>query len=273
MYSIQQNIKFWQDKLLQANIANARQEVFFLCKELLGCDTTALVTKTEFSKKEYKILDKAVTRRAKHIPLQAIIGYSDFCGIKILESKHTLTPRSETELLVEKVAENERERKVLDLCAGSGCIGLALKKMGFHDVTLADISRKALRMAKKNSKLNDLDVKYVCTDMFEKITSTYDIIVSNPPYIASEEINELTKEVKKFDPKRALDGGQDGLKFYRIIAEKAPLFMTRQAKLYLEIGKGQENDVVVLLEKNFENIEVIRDYAGINRIIKADLKC
>ena len=270
---IQQNLKSWESTLFEEGIQNARQEVFFLCKELVGLDKVDLITKGVFSKKEFKVLSNAIKKRAKHISLQVIIGYSDFCGVKILESKHTLTPRPETELLVEKVAENGKGNKVLDMCAGSGCIGLALKSMGFHDVTLADVSRKALTLAKQNAKVNGLEVKFLCTDMFGSVSSTYDIIVSNPPYIPSDDIEGLTKEVKKFDPKRALDGGQDGLKFYRILAEIAPQFLTRNGKLYLEIGKGQENEIVTLLEKYFENIEVIQDYAGINRIIKADVKC
>lgn len=270
---IQENIKSWENQLFEAGIENARQEVFFLCKELVGLDKVALLTNKEFTKKEQDILNKAVKQRVKHVPLQKLIGFSDFCGVKILESRFTLTPRPETELLVEKVAYNGKGNKVLDMCTGSGCIGLALKSMGFHDVTLADFSRKALAMAKKNAKANGLQVKFLLTDMFDSVTSTYDIIVSNPPYIPSHEIQGLTKEVKKFDPKCALDGGQDGLKFYRIIAEISPQFLTRQGKLYLEIGKGQENDVVRLLQTNFQNIEVIKDYAGTNRIIKAELKC
>ena len=273
MYAIQENLKLWEQRLLQANIENARQEVFFLCKELVGLDKVNLLTQDTFTKKQFKILERAVVRRSLHIPLQSIIGFSDFCGLKIIESRHTLTPRPETEVLVEKVAENGKGNKVLDLCAGSGCVGLALKSMGFHDVTLADISQRALSMARKNAKLNGLEVKYLRTDMFNNVTSTYDIIVSNPPYIPSGDIKSLTKEVKKFDPKRALDGGQDGLKFYRIIADIAPQFLTRQGKIYLEIGKGQEEDIVALLKENFENITVIKDYAGVNRIIKADLKC
>lgn len=273
MYAIQENLKLWEQRLLQANIENARQEVFFLCKELVGLDKVNLLTQDTFTKKQFKILERAVVRRSLHRPLQSIIGFSDFCGLKIIESRHTLTPRPETEVLVEKVAENGKGNKVLDLCAGSGCVGLALKSMGFHDVTLADISQRALSMARKNAKLNGLEVKYLRTDMFNNVTSTYDIIVSNPPYIPSVDIKSLTKEVKKFDPKRALDGGQDGLKFYRIIADIAPQFLTRQGKIYLEIGKGQEEDIVALLEENFENITVIKDYAGVNRIIKADLKC
>ncbi len=273
MYAIQENLKLWEQRLLQANIENARQEVFFLCKELVGLDKVNLLTQDTFTKNQFKILERAVIRRSLHIPLQSIIGFSDFCGLKIIESRHTLTPRPETEVLVEKVEENGKGNKVLDLCAGSGCVGLALKSMGFHDVTLADISQRALSMARKNAKLNGLEVKYLRTDMFNNVTSTYDIIVSNPPYIPSGDIKSLTKEVKKFDPKRALDGGQDGLKFYRIIADIAPQFLTRQGKIYLEIGKGQEEDIVALLEENFENITVIKDYAGVNRIIKADLKC
>lgn len=273
MYPIKTSLKKWQDKLSMAGITSAKDEVIFLCHELIGFTRADLVTADEFDAKQYKIVDRAVNKRARHVPFGLVVGSSDFMGVKILENRHTLSPRPETELLCEYVSKESHSKTVLDICTGSGCIGLALKKIGFCDVTLCDVSLKALRMAKKNAELNRLDVKYIKSNMFDSVISTYDIIVSNPPYIRHDDIKSLDKEVQDYDPKLALDGGQDGLKYYRIIAEKAPEFLTRNGMLFLEIGKGQENDVVALLDKNFTNIVVYPDYAGINRIIKAEIKC
>lgn len=273
MYNIQSCLKVWQSKLQSAGITSPHDEVIFLCQELLGFGRADLVTKDEFTKKQFKVIDRAIKRRARHIPFGIVVGSSDFMSVKIAENRHTLSPRPETALLCEYVLKENHDLRVLDMCTGSGCIGLALKKGGFCDVTLCDVSRKALSLAKKNAQNNDLDVRFLRSDMFESVISTYDIIVCNPPYIRHGDIASLSKEVRKFDPKLALDGGQDGLYYYRIIAENAPMFLSRRGKLYLEIGQGQEDDVVGLLEKNFTNIQVFPDYSGINRIIKAEIKC
>ncbi len=273
LYDIKSCLSDWQAKLKSADITSPQDEVVFLCQELLGLSRADLVTNTEFTKSQYRIIDKAVRRRMCHVPFGIIVGSSDFMGVKILENRHTLSPRPETAILCEYVLKENHDLKVLDMCAGSGCIGLALKKGGFDDVTLCDVSSSALRMAKKNAKNNGLDVKFVKSNMFESIVKTYDIIVSNPPYIRRADIKTLSKEVRKFDPKLALDGGQDGLDYYKILASNAPMFLSRHGKIFLEIGQGQENDVVALLQPYFTNIQVYPDYAGINRIIKAEIKC
>ena len=251
---------------------NANQEFAFLCEALLNIDKAELITKQSISKKEEKILNKALKQRLKGKPLQLIIGYSKFYNIDIIESKHALKPRPETELLVEKIISGEGKGSVLDMCAGSGCIGLALRKAGFAEVDLGDISNKALKMCKKNARLNNLNVGIIKSDMFKNISRKYDIIVSNPPYIKSDDISHLDVEVKKYDPIIALDGGDDGLKFYKIIAENAYNYLNENGVLYLEIGQNQEDDIVKLLQKNYKDITIIKDYNGINRIIRAE-KC
>ncbi len=226
----------------------------------------------KFSKKEYNTLNRAVKKRCKHIPLQLIIGYSQFLGIKIIESKHTLTPRPETELLAERITNELNGKKcVLDLCCGSGCIGLALAKEG-HIVTCADVSNKALKCAKNNAKLNGLDVKILKSDMFKNISGKFDVMVSNPPYIPSAEVLDLQPEVKNYDPHIALDGGADGLDFYKQIAQNAHNILNPKGLLYLELGINQAQAVKKLLTKNFKNITVIKDYNNIERFIKAEVK-
>ena len=252
---------------------NANQEFAFLCESLIGINKADLIIKTQISNKEYGILHRAVKKRLKGVPLQLIIGTSDFLGVEIIESKHTLKPRQETMLMVEHIINSEdKSKRVLDMCAGSGCIGLALKKAGFKEVVLSDLSAKAINMINKNACHNNLNVSVIKSNMFLKIQTKFDIIVSNPPYIKSKDIKSLQKEVKKYDPLMALDGGVDGLKFYRIIAEESPRYLTNNGLLYLEIGQNQENDVVKLLQNNFKNITIIKDYNNINRIIRAE-KC
>lgn len=202
-----------------------------------------------------------------------IIGQSDFLNTVILESKYTLTPRPETEFLADYIIKNENHSaSVLDLCCGSGCIGISLNKNGFSDVVLLDVSGKALKCAKKNAKLNGANVVFLKSNMFEKVSQKFDLIVSNPPYIASGDINDLQIEVKKYDPIIALDGGEDGFDFYRIIAEKCGDYLNKNGVLYLEIGLNQENYISKLLEKNFKNITIIKDLSGINRFMRAE-KC
>ena len=252
---------------------NANQEFAFLCAELLHKEKSDLITLESISKKEYKKLNKAVNKRLKGVPLQFIIGYSTFYNVEILESKHTLSPRFETELLVEKIVEFEnKESSVLDMCSGSGCIGLALKKAGFEEVTLADKSRKAIKMMMKNARHNQIPVTIIRTDMFEDVTGVFDVIVINPPYIKSGDIKNLSTEVKKYDPRLALDGGEDGLDFYREIAKNAHKYLNINGVLYLEIGKNQEKDIEKLLQNNYKNITIIKDLNDINRIIRAE-KC
>ena len=261
------------EEKLYTQVKNAKQEFAFLCNGLLNIDTAEMITKKEMTDKEYKILSRAVKKRLKGVPLQLILGFTDFLGVEIIETKHTLKPRKETELMVEKIIQNERkDMAVLDMCAGSGCIGLALKKAGFEEVTLSDISRHAIKMCIKNARINHLAVSVVRSDMFKSILGKFDMIVCNPPYIKTEDMHMLDREVRKFDPRIALDGGVDGLKFYRLIANEAPKFLTDNGVLYLEIGQNQENAVVKLLQNNFKNITIIKDYNDINRIIRAE-KC
>lgn len=261
------------NKKLSTHCENYYNECIFLCKELLNISRTDIALNVEISPREVRVLNRAVNKRIKGVPLQLIIGESDFLNVRIIESKFTLSPRPETEFLCEHIVKTEdKSAKVLDMCCGSGCIGIALKKNGFKDVVLADISPKALKQAQKNARLNMVNVDIVRSDMFAKINEKFNLIVCNPPYIASGDIKSLAVEVKKYDPIIALDGGSDGLDYYRIIARDAFDVLEQNGVIYLEIGLGQENDVVKLLEKSYNNITIIKDLNGINRFIRAE-KC
>lgn len=258
---------------LSKHTNNANQEFAFLCESLLNLKKADLINLNTISRSDFKKLRSAVNKRLKGVPLQLIIGFTDFAGVEVLESKHTLSPRPETEYMVEQIIEREnKDSSVLDMCSGSGCIGLALKKAGFEEVTLCDKSKKAIKMIIKNARHNKLPVSIVKSDMFDNIIGVFDMIVINPPYIKSLDIKDLQIEVKKYDPKMALDGGADGLHFYNIIGSVSHKYLNTNGVLYLEIGLGQEDDVVTILKKNFKNIEVIKDLNNINRFIRAE-KC
>ena len=163
--------------------------------------------------------------------------------------------------------------KILDLCTGSGIIGIALKKMCFGaEVTLTDVSDEALAVAAENAELNKADVKIIKSDMFGSLDpkEKFTLIVSNPPYIPAEEIENLDPEVRDHDPRLALDGGEDGLDFYRIIASEAPKYLTAGGQVLLEIGHNQGETVTALLKAaGFRDIEVLKDLSGNDRVVAA----
>ena len=222
------------------------------------------------------LLEKRLTRK----PLDKILGRKEFFRYEFFVDDYVLSPRPETEILTERVIKyinssaNNKKLNVLDMCTGSGCIAVSVAKNTNANVAGADFSKRALAVAKQNATNLQADVKFVLSDMFKdlKEKQKFDIIVSNPPYIASKEIKNLDKEVKEHDPIMALDGGADGLKFYKILALEAPKFLVEGGKLFLEIGQGQQHDVLKLLSKNFKEIEVVKDYSGIPRIIEATKK-
>lgn len=253
-------------KLKDNGITNAN-ELYFIIEAKLGLSRADIAMLETFSRGQQRLIQKWVRQRIKGKSMQLIIGSTPFAGIIVLESKHTLTPRPETEYLTTFILKH-KPCKVLDICTGSGCIGLALAKASF-DVTLSDISTKALRCARKNAKLNNLKVNMVKSNMFNNIQGKFDIIVSNPPYITTTECKTLQREVVLNDPYLALDGGADGLYFYAVISEQAHKFLVDNGIIYLEIGAGQEKSIVKLLEKNFKDITIIKDLNGVNRIIKA----
>ena len=210
--------------------------------------------------------------RASGRPLWYIIGDTDFYGYTIKVDERVLIPRPETEELVAFAAENiKSDDKVLDLCTGSGAIAIALKLKTGATVTASDVSDGALELAAENAAQNKADITFVKSDMFENITDSFDIIVSNPPYIPTQDVNGLEKSVKDYEPTLALDGGADGLDYYRIIANNAANRLNAGGKLFLEVGIGQANAVKELLEQaGFINVEIRKDISGIERMIKAE---
>lgn len=266
--------------LREAGIENSEYDAFYLIEYLTG------ITRTEFLLKKNETVPDDITeeynrlikRRAGHEPLQYITKEAWFMGLRFGVSEDVLIPRQDTEILAECAIELIKDLpeglKVLDLCTGSGAIAAAIKHyVPDAKVTAIDISEAALEMAALNAKANQADVEFVLSDMFNRLEGRrFDVIVSNPPYVTESEYAGLMPEVRDHEPKGALIAGEDGLDFYRKIADEAWKYMSERAYLILETGCSQAEDVRSLFEERFENIEVIRDLAGLDRVVKMQLK-
>jgi len=262
------------------NIPDYKISSEYILATAINKNVDSLLNIQEIKEREYKKYLKLVNIRCKHVPLDKIVGFVEFYNLKIPYNKNVLTPRVETELLAERVIKDIKkckdvdDLKVLDMCTGSGCLGLAVANETSAQVTLSDISKKAIKFAKYNKKYNYVnnDVEFIISDLFGNIIDKYDIIICNPPYIKTSDLEKLEIEVRDFDPILALDGGHDGLDFYRDIIKNAKEFLRTDNNLgyiYFEIGIDQSIDICKLLEEDFEDVEVIKDYSGIDRFIIA----
>ena len=214
-----------------------------------------------------------IEKLTKGIPLQHITHRQEFMKMDFFVDENVLIPRPDTEILVEeviKIAQKYNSPRILDLCTGSGAIAISLKKFVPNaDITAVDKSEKALEIAQKNAEKLEAKINFVKSDLFDKLDNKkFDIIVSNPPYIRKDEIKKLSEEVQK-EPKIALDGGEDGLDFYRIIAEQAINYLKTGSFLCFEIGYNQKNDVIKIIEdeQNYKNTYCKKDLYGNDRII------
>ena len=222
-----------------------------------------------------KYIDKIINGK----PIQYITNEQEFMKLKFYVDENVLIPQPDTEIIVEKVIDEfkDKELKILDLCTGSGTIAISLAKyIERCNILATDISSKAIQIAKLNAEKNQVNkkIEFVLSDMFEEIRKDkFDIIVSNPPYIKTEVIKTLDKQVQN-EPKLALDGGINGLKFYEIISKNAYKFLNNNGKIYLEIGYDQKNDVIDLLKKTqkYKDIICIKDLELNDRLIVASIK-
>ncbi len=237
----------------------------------MGKERAELIFK-EPTNEEKSLFDSYLLKREQGVPVAYIIGEKEFMGLRFKLNKSTLIPRPDTECLVERVIEENTisSPEILDLCTGSGCIGISLAHFIKESyVSLTDISEDALSLASENALINNVSER---TDTFkldvlsDKIEKTYDIIVSNPPYIKSDVMENL--EVARYEPRLALDGGGDGLLFYREIIRKACDALKTGGMLALEIGYDQRQDVENLLT-GFSNVKVFRDYGDNDRVVIA----
>lgn len=240
-----------------------------------------IIRKEEQIKKEEKELFLSYINKIKNgTPLQYIVNNQEFMKLNFYVDENVLIPRSDTEILVEEViniAKQEKENmQILDICTGSGVIGISLgKNLKNAHITMSDISMEALQIAKKNSEkhISLSKVEFIESNMFENITNKYDFIVSNPPYIQRSVIETLSKNVQK-EPLIALDGGEDGLSFYKILANEAYKFLNNEGYLCMEIGYNQKEKVIEILKstEKYKEIYSKKDLCDNDRIVIAKLK-
>ncbi len=219
-----------------------------------------------------------IQKRTEHVPLQYLTGTQEFMGLEFLVNENVLIPRQDTECLVEEaMLVTEDGMQVLDMCTGSGCIIISLAKYKNEiDACGVDISEDALLLARKNAEGNQVDVEFVKSNLFENIETSrkFDIVVSNPPYIETSQIEMLMPEVRDYEPRLALDGDEDGLIFYRKITERVVDYLRPGGWLLYEIGCNQGDSVSKILEdKGFLEVSVVKDLAGLPRVVKGRLRC
>ena len=264
-------LSWGEGRLSEAGIDDAKLDAWYLLEYSLPTDRVSFLMNgsksvTEEKKQQYEVL---IEKRASHTPLQHLTGVQDFMGLPFKVNEHVLIPRQDTEVLVEEVLKESKGKKVLDMCTGSGCIIISLAKLGkIESATAVDISAKALEVAKINAEALEAEVTFVESNLFDKVEGRYDIIVSNPPYIESEEVDKLAPEVKDHEPRLALDGTEDGLYFYQKIIEEADAFLTENGAIFFEIGYNQGEAVSELLRaKGYQDIKVIKDLPGLDRVV------
>ncbi len=289
-----------KERLLASGIADYETDAMILFEQVTGIGRGELMVRGEenVSEREADQYTLFLEKRISHIPTQYITGRADFMGLEFIVDRNVLIPRFDTEYLVEEMMREVGDgSSVLDMCTGSGCILLSLMryKNGING-TGADISGAAIDIAKKNEsaifntsnvKSSDKDdlhnwknhknadlnnmhkpVHWIISDMFENIDGRFDHIVSNPPYIRSDVIGTLMPEVREYEPEIALDGDEDGLRYYRVLASQAGDHLRRGGKLFLEIGYDQGREVSELLISNgYKDISVKKDYSGNDRVV------
>lgn len=295
-------LKNGTDRLRSCGIENAEGDARLLAMHVLDMDYTRLLMELDKNLEDEAVgtYDGLIEKRAAHYPCQYIVGTQDFMGYTFEVSENVLIPRPETELLVEAAVKATRDKRTcnaLDMCCGTGCIGISYilerRKRGNLDdkLTLVDISPYAVQLSRKNSFLHDISCDIIESDLFEYKNPTvgvlegaartapielrnsgdlYDIIMTNPPYIRSSDIHALMKEVSCYEPRLALDGMEDGLYFYRKIIKEARNYLSENGCFVCEIGYDQYDAVYgILVDNGYKDIELIKDYAGLDRIVSA----
>lgn len=258
-------IKYGKEKLAEADIST--REARLLLALAMNIRPDELIKYTECSEGEFNIYKTFIDRRCLGEPYAYIAGVKEFMKLNFLVNKNVLIPREDTEILVLE-AIKRCPTKVLDMCTGSGCIAISLAKYIQNlEVDAVDISSPALTVAKKNAKLNEVDVKFIKSDLFENVTDKYDMIVSNPPYIRKEDMKTLQKEVKR-EPKKALDGGENGLDFYDKILLEAKKYLNSNGVILFEIGYDQAKEITELAKKyNYKKVKKVKDLSGNDRVL------
>ncbi len=263
--------------LNEAGIEESTLDARLLLEAVCGTDRNDLLAHGEqpvMSQAEEKYLNW-IRQRAEHIPLQQLTGEQDFMGLTFSVNEHVLIPRQDTEILVEEVLKELHDRmRILDMCTGSGCILLSLLHYSNDCEGLGvDLSAEALEVAGRNvlkvlTPEKAEHAHFLQSDLFEKVEEKFEIIVSNPPYIASAEVEKLMPEVRDHEPRMALDGTEDGLHFYRRIIKEAGKHLVNSGMLFFEIGYDQGQAVSELMRAGgYREVQVVQDYAGLDRVV------
>ena len=274
---IKELIDLGRDKLISNNIDDASIISKVLAGYVLDMDNVGLVINSneevldELCSKYFLLLDSIIDGK----PLQYITNKQEFMRLDFYVDENVLIPQPDTEILVCEVLDickSSDVSSILDICTGSGAIGISIaKNVNDATVTLSDISNKALEIAKKNAKQNNVNVNFIESDMFENISGKFDIIVSNPPDRKTSVINELSKDVQN-EPHLALDGGVDELDFYRILVKEAKSFLNNNGMLLMEIGYDQKEEVEkLLIDNGYSNVYSKKDLSGNDRIVVAKI--
>lgn len=284
MATIQELLDYGKEKLSESGNEYSKYERKVLLEHVLGVNYMYMLMNgnEQVSDTKMKEYERLIKRRCEHYPLQYLLGYAHFMDYTFYVDENVLIPRSDTEILVEtindmydRVAVGKNDPlSVLDMCCGSGCIGISVKQ--YHKdivLSLSDISDKALSITEKNlEKYNITDVHINHGNLFEGLDGKYDIIVCNPPYIETDIIGTLMPEVKDYEPMLALDGGDDGLMFYRKIIDEAGVHLTAGGYIFFEIGYNQGKSVSELLETaGFTDVTIKKDYSGMDRVVYGHL--
>ena len=257
--------------LEEKRVSDADVDSFLLLEYVTGMNRgqfflkSSGVAQSEEIERYYALIEK----RSAHIPLQHITCEQEFMGLPFYVNEHVLVPRQDTECLVELAMNHVKGKKVLDMCTGSGCIAVSLMLLGEPlECHAVDVSKAALEVAKRNIERNHARIALIESDLFEKVIEKYDVIVSNPPYIPPKVIEGLSEEVREHEPRLALDGGEDGLDFYRRITREGKAHLSEGGYLFYEIGCEQAADVMAIMQKEgFYNVKCQKDYAGNDRVV------
>lgn len=264
--------------LAEAKVLEAELDARLLLEYVCHTDRNTLLVhgQQEVTDEEQSLYQELIAKRAERIPLQHLTGIQEFMGLSFQVNEHVLIPRQETEILVEEVLRHLHDgMRILDMCTGSGCILISLLHYSNDCSGVGvDLSENALEVARENagrllqtSKDSSIDISFQRGNLFENVEGQFEIIVSNPPYIESEVIGGLMPEVRLHEPLLALDGGEDGLDFYREIVRGSRAHLTGGGMLFFEIGYNQGKAVKALLEQSgFTAVEIVQDYAGLDRV-------
>ena len=256
-------------------------DIDWIMVEVTGINRSALPMFAGFTEEQADRIMDAAEQRINHVPLAYIFGESEFCGRRFKVTADTLIPRQDTEVVVEDAVsriskwqkKSGKKATVLDMGTGSGAIAITIQKETGADVLGTDISEEALKVAAENADRLKSKTKFLNSNLFSKLKgNTFDFIVSNPPYVETKVFDTLEPEVRLHEPKLALDGGEDGLDFYRKIIKAAPKHLNAGGTIIFEIGYNQAKEVSSLLEKDFEDVEILKDYGGNPRVCAARLK-